>query len=228
MTLTTDDRDAVAKAVEKARYHKLDCGVYQRAEPADIADAVLRVLAKRGLLAGAQGRTYPHMCRMDHPEIGHKDSDHERCPLCRANDAADAVMDHYQDIAGTYFDEMEKLSEALSVTWPKDDKGTPIVGVEPLLAAIADLGAEVERLTRERDKWIATAKACAQAHDDEVAEHAPLCARIDTLVDRCTRLREALTSIANNSCCGSCQEAALVARAALGAADAPKPGEDKA
>jgi hypothetical protein len=29
------------------------------------------------------------------------------------------------------------------------------------------------------------------------------------------RLREALRSIANNTCCGSCREAALVAKAAL-------------
>ena len=26
---------------------------------------------------------YPHMCRMDHVEIGHKDGEHEQCPLCR-------------------------------------------------------------------------------------------------------------------------------------------------
>ena len=32
-------------------------------------------------------RSYPHMCRDEHIEIGHADSgDHERCPLCRAND----------------------------------------------------------------------------------------------------------------------------------------------
>jgi len=30
--------------------------------------------------------TYPHMCRNDHVEIGHADSEHERCPLCRALD----------------------------------------------------------------------------------------------------------------------------------------------
>ena len=32
--------------------------------------------------------TYPHMCRMNHVEIGHADSEHERCPLCRVNDRA--------------------------------------------------------------------------------------------------------------------------------------------
>lgn len=29
---------------------------------------------------------YPHMCRDGHTEIGHSDSEHERCPLCRAQD----------------------------------------------------------------------------------------------------------------------------------------------
>ncbi len=29
--------------------------------------------------------TYPHMCRDGHPEIGHSDSEHEQCPLCRLN-----------------------------------------------------------------------------------------------------------------------------------------------
>lgn len=37
----------------------------------------------------------------------------------------------------------------------------------------------------------------------------------------CARLREALVSIANNSCCRPCREAALVARAAL-APEEPK------
>lgn len=30
-------------------------------------------------------RTYAHMCRDDHQEIGHNDSEHEQCPLCRAH-----------------------------------------------------------------------------------------------------------------------------------------------
>lgn len=28
--------------------------------------------------------SYPHMCRSDHVEIGHRDGEHEQCPLCRA------------------------------------------------------------------------------------------------------------------------------------------------
>lgn len=31
--------------------------------------------------------SYPHMCRDEHQQIGHGDSAHERCPLCRAMDA---------------------------------------------------------------------------------------------------------------------------------------------
>ncbi len=38
-------------------------------------------------------------------------------------------------------------------------------------------------------------------------------------------LEQALRSIANSSCCGCCQEAALVAKAALAAADGPSPKE---
>lgn len=26
---------------------------------------------------------YPHMCRMDHIEIGHHDNGYEQCPMCR-------------------------------------------------------------------------------------------------------------------------------------------------
>lgn len=28
-------------------------------------------------------RYYAHMCRDGHPQIGHNDSEHEMCPLCR-------------------------------------------------------------------------------------------------------------------------------------------------
>lgn len=38
----------------------------------------------------------------------------------------------------------------------------------------------------------------------------------DDAADEIERLREALQSIANNTCCDGCQEAALVARKALG------------
>lgn len=37
--------------------------------------------------------SYPHMCRMDHIEIGHRDSEHEQCPLCRAIGAITHLID---------------------------------------------------------------------------------------------------------------------------------------
>ncbi len=48
------------------------------------------------------------------------------------------------------------------------------------------------------------------------AELLDLADRIEALTAENERLRAALGSIARNSCCDNCQEAALVARAALG------------
>lgn len=36
---------------------------------------------------------YAHTCRDGHAQIGHNDSEHERCPLCRALDALSAIED---------------------------------------------------------------------------------------------------------------------------------------
>lgn len=70
-------------------------------------------------------RSYPHMCRMDHVEIGHSMSDEdERCPLCRALDeggrlreenellrgrlvSRDEALRHYEDVV--CFDSMWAL-----------------------------------------------------------------------------------------------------------------------
>lgn len=48
--------------------------------------------------------TYPHMCRDEHEEIGHRDGEHEMCPLCRANariaeleEAAREAFEHMKD-----------------------------------------------------------------------------------------------------------------------------------
>lgn len=41
--------------------------------------------------------TYAHMCRMDHPQIGHNVSDDERCPLCRERDRADHIERETRD-----------------------------------------------------------------------------------------------------------------------------------
>lgn len=63
----------------------------------------------------------------------------------------------------------------------------------------------------------------ALAASDEIATlFGPLRSRVPQLIAaleaaeaEVARLREALRSIADNSCCGACREAALVARAAL-------------
>lgn len=50
---------------------------------------------------------------------------------------------------------------------------------------------------------------------DHNAELAMLCTRLAERDETIRRLREKLRSIAANTCCGTCQEAALVARAIL-------------
>lgn len=44
----------------------------------------------------AETRSYPHMCRMDHEEIGHRDSSEERCPMCRMRDEYEAQLAQYR------------------------------------------------------------------------------------------------------------------------------------
>jgi bacterioferritin-associated ferredoxin len=75
--------------------------------------------------------------------------------------------------------------------------------VRALLTERAAIQERVERLTAERDYL----REC-------VAKQA---VRISDLIGESQRLREALQSIANNSCCGPCLEARNVARAALAA-----------
>jgi hypothetical protein len=36
--------------------------------------------------------SYPHMCNCDHIEIGHADTEHELCPLCRMINQRDELM----------------------------------------------------------------------------------------------------------------------------------------
>jgi hypothetical protein len=55
--------------------------------------------------------SYPHMCRSDHIQIGHHDSEHERCPLCRLRDALCHLMDE-RDV--TYAVRVARAREALA------------------------------------------------------------------------------------------------------------------
>lgn len=64
--------------------------------------------------------TYPHMCRDGHQQIGHSDSEHEQCPLCRALDAAKALR-HTIDNMLIYGDDREGYERVLkSTAWIKE------------------------------------------------------------------------------------------------------------
>ena len=41
-------------------------------------------LALHARVAALEANSYPHMCRDEHEQIGHRDSEHEMCPVCRA------------------------------------------------------------------------------------------------------------------------------------------------
>lgn len=69
------------------------------------------------------------------------------------------------------------------------------------VAAGKEAADEIKRLLAERDEW-------KQAAGAEASERRRSHEEIGLL-------REGLNSIANNSCCGTCQEAALVAKRTL-------------
>lgn len=54
---------------------------------------------------------YPHMCRMDHIEIGHKDSEREQCPLCRVVHALEHLIN---DKDTTYAVRVSRARDALA------------------------------------------------------------------------------------------------------------------
>jgi hypothetical protein len=43
--------------------------------------------------------TFPHMCRDGHIEIGHADSEHELCPMCRLRNEHEALVTALRVIA---------------------------------------------------------------------------------------------------------------------------------
>jgi len=60
-------------------------------------------------------RQYPHMCRDQHIEIGHRDSgDDERCPLCRALDGLERIAQVCLDNEGP------NVSHDLALRFVKD------------------------------------------------------------------------------------------------------------
>ncbi len=55
--------------------------------------------------------SYAHMCRDGHAQIGHSDSSHEQCPLCRAMAALQTIAElpDGDDVSG-------KMAESMSYT----------------------------------------------------------------------------------------------------------------
>jgi hypothetical protein len=101
--LTADD---IREAIEAKDAHlelrtwgmgSADYGAYQR-----LAAALnKRLETRRGVEAERErrGHTYAHMCRDEHVEIGHNDSESEMCPLCRAISRRDAERERCAKIA---------------------------------------------------------------------------------------------------------------------------------
>lgn len=52
--------------------------------------------------------SYPHMCRDGDAEIGHSDSEHEQCPLCRMTSQA-FLFREALDAARYYIDRLEAV-----------------------------------------------------------------------------------------------------------------------
>lgn len=89
---------------------------------------------------------YPHMCRDDHQQIGHSDSESERCPLCRANDQIAALREQIAEMEGEL---------AATIKAAQDANGR----VEPLLDQIASLEAERDQL-----------EAAASTREDQIGK----------------------------------------------------------
>lgn len=48
--------------------------------------------------------SYAHMCPDGHVQIGHSDSENERCPLCRANDEIRRLQEEIEEMKPTVMD----------------------------------------------------------------------------------------------------------------------------
>lgn len=73
-------------------------------------------------LTGTGTRTYAHMCRMDHIEIGHNDSgDDERCPVCRVMDALAAERARREAAEGALVEAIQAIRNMRDYAAPKVD-----------------------------------------------------------------------------------------------------------
>jgi hypothetical protein len=59
--------------------------------------------------------TYAHMCRDGHVQIGHRDGEHEQCPLCRVMSALQDAYDYIEvNDDGTGERQRRRLLETIS------------------------------------------------------------------------------------------------------------------
>jgi len=85
------DRDWRAEIADIRRRH------VSYSEASEIRDALIDALAAR-LQEVEGGWRYPHMCRDEHKEIGHADSESEMCPVCTAIADRDAAREEAADL----------------------------------------------------------------------------------------------------------------------------------
>jgi len=114
------------------------------------------------------------------------------CSACLAHEAADKLQAVY-DLA---VQETRQKIERLECDYAAELALLTVLKDQEIEKAVQEPRQQLDDAMTSRDGWIAVAKANATV---------------------ATTLRVALNSIANSSCCTGCQEAALVARAALAA-----------
>lgn len=91
-------------------------------------------------------RSYPHMCRCDHDEIGYSESNtsDERCPLCRSMDACDQLDLKNEELTAR----IAKLEAELpdDYSWSKDWRhGNAVSRIQWLKTMIETYRSEIDR-----------------------------------------------------------------------------------
>lgn len=64
------------------------------------ADLLSAIDARDAEIERLNRNSYPHMCRMDHEQIGHRDSENERCPVCLRDDEIERLRAEVQSGLG--------------------------------------------------------------------------------------------------------------------------------
>lgn len=104
-----------------------------------INSLVQRIARLSAELESANNRAYPHMCRDEHEEIGHSNSENERCPLCVA-------LDENATLRAT----VNQLKKDYADLWNKqEDIGLAMASLLKF-EQISLIARDVERRTAER------------------------------------------------------------------------------